>query len=45
MSLYPHSIGDRLLGSYILNPSLTLDSKYPLQHEEFLVKFHEILYG
>ena len=44
MSLISYTTCDRLLGCYLQNPSLTLDSKYPLQHEEFLVKFHEIIY-
>lgn len=42
--LYLNSIADRLLGCYLQNPTLTIDDKYKLEHEEFKVKFHEILY-
>jgi len=42
--LYSHNIADNLLGCYLQDPSLTLNSKYPLEHKEFQIKFQEILY-
>lgn len=42
--LYSHNIADNLLGCYLQNPLLTLNSKYPIEHKEFQIKFQEILY-
>ena len=42
--LYSHNIADNLLGCYLQNPQLTLESKYPIEHTEFQIKFQEILF-
>ena len=43
--LYSHSTADKLLGCYLQRPELCLDSKYPIDKEEFQVLFHRILYA
>lgn len=43
--LYSHSNADKLIGCYLKNPQLCLDSKYPIEKEEFQVLFHRILYA
>lgn len=43
--LVNHTINDRLLGCYLQNPELTIDTKYPLDKEEWNVLFQKILYA
>ena len=43
--LYSHSTADKMLGCYLQRPELCLDSKYPIDKEEFQVLFHRILYA
>ena len=42
--IYSSSIADRLLGCYLQEPSLLLNSKYPLDKDEFIIQFQKILY-
>lgn len=42
--IYSSSISDRLLGALIKNPTLCVDSKYPIDHTNFKIKFQEIVY-
>ena len=39
------TINDRLLGCYLQRPELTLDSKYPLDKDEWTILFQKILYA
>lgn len=43
--LVNHTINDRLLGCYLQRPELTLDSKYPLDKDEWTILFQKILYA
>lgn len=40
-----HTVNDRLLGCYLQRPELTLDSKYPLDKDEWTILFQKILYA
>ena len=42
--IYSSSIADRLLACYLQEPSLLLNSKYPLDKDEFIIQFQKILY-
>ncbi len=39
------TVNDRLLGCYLQRPELTLDSKYPLDKDEWTILFQKILYA
>lgn len=44
--IYSHTIADRVLSSLIQDTSLCLNSKYPIEKEDFEpVQFHKILYA
>ena len=40
-----NTINDRLLGCYLQKPSLTIDSKYPIDKDEWSILFQRILYA
>ena len=42
--LYSHNTADKMIGCLLQKPELCLDSKYPLDKEEFQVLFHKIMY-
>lgn len=39
------TVNDRLLGCYLQRPELTLESKYPLDKDEWIILFQKILYA
>ena len=43
--LIDNTINDRLLGCYLQRPELTLDSKYPIDKDEWGILFQKILYA
>lgn len=44
MELYPSVIADECLGAYIHKPELMVSSKYPIRKEDFVIKFHQIVF-
>lgn len=42
--LYSNRLADEILGSYLQDPSLCVDEKYPLRADEFKVEFQKIIF-
>ena len=43
--IYSNSIADRLLGCLLINTDLCINTKYPLDKDEFIPQFHKIMYA
>jgi len=44
MELYPNLIADELLACYLQKPSLMIESKFPIDKNEFVVQLHKIIF-